>query len=335
MPEYLAPAVYVEEIDTGNKPIEGVSTSTAGMIGVTERGPAGVPILVTSYGEYVRWFGERLNRADFGDHCYLPHAVDGFFTNGGKRVFITRVEASGAARASFELHDHGGANSAATLLLRAAPVGTGTGDPGNTPIYVLDINSPGASALADDDHIRLGDDSDAEYRIIHKIEPAASTTHVPLSFPLSRAHASAVTVHQINRVPIAFPSTATALALASDAHASDNAIVVSGDAGDVATLAADQLIEIGDPFFNEYRFVRTATVDPNGVRVTLDAPLILDHAAAANAVRRLDINLANAAVPVDDDTLSVAALANDRVVYVTDRNNNFDRPKQRDHFRYR
>ena len=45
MPEYLAPAVYVEEIDTGNKPIEGVSTSTAGMIGVTERGPVNVPIL--------------------------------------------------------------------------------------------------------------------------------------------------------------------------------------------------------------------------------------------------------------------------------------------------
>ena len=46
---------------------------------------------MTSYGEYVRWFGERLNRADFGDHCYLPHAVEGFFTNGGKRVFIARV----------------------------------------------------------------------------------------------------------------------------------------------------------------------------------------------------------------------------------------------------
>jgi len=327
MPEYLAPAVYVEEIDTGNKPIEGVSTSTAGMIGVTERGPAGVPILVTSYGEYVRWFGERLNRADFGDHCYLPHAVDGFFTNGGKRVYITRVEASGATRASFELHDHGGADSAATLLLRAAPAGTGTGNTGDTPIYVLDINSPGASALADGDHIRLGDDSDAEYRIIHKIEPAASTTHVPLSFPLSRAHASAVTVHQINRVAVVFASTATALALANDAHSGDNSAVVSGDAGDVATLAADQLLEIGDPFFNEHRFIRTATVDPNDntrVTVTFDAPLILEHVAAANAVRRLDINLANAAVPVDDDTLTVAALANDRIVYVADRNNNFD-----------
>ena len=30
MPEYLAPGVYVEEIDTGAKPIEGVSTSTCG-----------------------------------------------------------------------------------------------------------------------------------------------------------------------------------------------------------------------------------------------------------------------------------------------------------------
>jgi uncharacterized protein len=325
MPEYLAPAVYVEEIDSGNKPIEGVSTSTAGMIGITERGPANVPILVTSYGEYVRWFGARLNRTDFGDHCYLPHAVEGFFTNGGKRVFITRVEASGATRASFELHDHGGAGSAATLLLRPAPADTGT--TGHTPIYVLDINTPGAGALADGDRIRMGDDSDAEYRIIATIEPAASTTHVPLGFPLRRAHASGVTVHQINRVTMAFPSTASALALADDAHGSDNAVVVSGDAGDIATLAAGQLLEIGDPFFSEHRFIRSAVIDPadnTRVRITLDASLVLEHAAAANTVRRLDIDLTNSAVPVDDDTLIVAALANDRVVYVTDRNNNFD-----------
>ena len=64
MPEYLAPDVYVEEIDTGSKPIEGVSTSTAGMLGVTERGPANVPILVTSYGEFARWFGGRARPAD-------------------------------------------------------------------------------------------------------------------------------------------------------------------------------------------------------------------------------------------------------------------------------
>src|SRR6185369_8600075 len=225
MPEYLAPAVYVEEIDTGNKPIEGVSTSTAGMIGVTERGPAGVPILVTSYGEYVRWFGERLNRADFGDHCYLPHAVEGFFTNGGKRVFITRVEANGAARASFELHDRGSANSAATALLRAAAAGSGTN--GNTPIYVLDINTPSAGALANGNRIRLGDDSDAEYRVVAAVQPAANSTHVALNVALSRGHGAGATVHHINRVIEAFPSTATALGLVQDANAGDNSIVVT------------------------------------------------------------------------------------------------------------
>src|SRR5580765_7372721 len=97
MPEYLSPAVYVEEVDTGSKPIEGVSTSTAAMVGVTERGPVDVPILITSFGEFRRWFGEYLNIDDFSNnnradrHCYLPTAVQGFFENGGKRVYVVRV----------------------------------------------------------------------------------------------------------------------------------------------------------------------------------------------------------------------------------------------------
>ena len=37
MPEYLSPGVYVEEVDTGNKPLEGVATSTVGYIGLSER----------------------------------------------------------------------------------------------------------------------------------------------------------------------------------------------------------------------------------------------------------------------------------------------------------
>ncbi len=36
MPEYLSPGVYVEEVEIGAKPIEGVSTSTAAFIGVAE-----------------------------------------------------------------------------------------------------------------------------------------------------------------------------------------------------------------------------------------------------------------------------------------------------------
>src|SRR5256885_3245590 len=147
MPEYLAPGVYVEEVDTGSKPIEGVSTSTAGIIGVTERGPVNVPILITSFGEFTRWFGERLNIADYSNgaqsHCYLPHAVEGFFTNGGKRLFVTRVlDTAAATSATFTLHDRGvAASSASTQLLRAVGEGTGTAAAG-PPLYVLNVNDP-------------------------------------------------------------------------------------------------------------------------------------------------------------------------------------------------
>lgn len=52
MPEYLAPGVYVEEIEIGAKPIEGVSTSTVGMIGVAKRGPLNKPALITGFAEF-------------------------------------------------------------------------------------------------------------------------------------------------------------------------------------------------------------------------------------------------------------------------------------------
>jgi phage tail sheath protein FI len=92
MPEYLAPGVYVEEINTGNQPIEGVSTSTVGFLGLTQRGPT-VPTLVTSFVDYVRTFGGYL------DKSYLPNAVEGFFLNGGKRCFVQRVYPGDAASA--------------------------------------------------------------------------------------------------------------------------------------------------------------------------------------------------------------------------------------------
>lgn len=91
MPEYLAPGVYVEEISTGPKPIEGVSTSNAGFVGGTERGPEYVK-LITSWLDFQRWYGGYVYQ-----QSYLPHAVQGFFDNGGKRCFITRVTGQGAS----------------------------------------------------------------------------------------------------------------------------------------------------------------------------------------------------------------------------------------------
>ena len=55
MPEYLSPGIFIEELE-GPKTIEGVSTSTAGFLGLTERGPVN-PVLVTSFEEFKRIFG--------------------------------------------------------------------------------------------------------------------------------------------------------------------------------------------------------------------------------------------------------------------------------------
>ena len=102
MPEYLAPGVYMEEIEIGAKPIEGVSTSTAGFLGETERGPT-VPRLITSWIQYQRIYGDF-----FGVDKYLPYAVKGFFDNGGKRCYIGRIVKKNTDTATITLKDDKG-----------------------------------------------------------------------------------------------------------------------------------------------------------------------------------------------------------------------------------
>jgi phage tail sheath protein FI len=100
VPEYLAPGVYIEEISIGAVPIEGVSTSTAAFLGETERGPVN-PTLVTGLEEYRRTFGHYRWKYAPGDErnesrSFMRHAAEGFFTNGGKRCFISRIIAAGS-----------------------------------------------------------------------------------------------------------------------------------------------------------------------------------------------------------------------------------------------
>ena len=100
MAEYLSPGVYVEEYDSGAVPMQGVSTSTAGFIGMAQRGPvSGKPQFVTSFADYKRAFGGYLSEAKFGEARFLPYAVEQFFLNGGSRAYIMRVAAEGAEAA--------------------------------------------------------------------------------------------------------------------------------------------------------------------------------------------------------------------------------------------
>ena len=77
MPNYLSPGVYVEEVEAGSRPIEGVGTSTAAFVGLAEKGPVNQPTLVTNWSQYAQTFG------GFLEGSYLAHSIYGYFLNGG------------------------------------------------------------------------------------------------------------------------------------------------------------------------------------------------------------------------------------------------------------
>jgi len=89
MPTYLSPGVYMEEVSSGSKPIEGVGTAVAAFVGFCEKGPVNEPTLVTNWTQYVATFGE------FVEGSYLAHSVYGYFLNGGGAAYVVRIGANG------------------------------------------------------------------------------------------------------------------------------------------------------------------------------------------------------------------------------------------------
>ena len=85
MAEYLSPAVYVEELSSGAKPIEAVGTSTAGFVGHAVKGPIGVATPINNFGEFVRRFG------GFFNNGFLAFAVKAFFDEGGRTCYVVRT----------------------------------------------------------------------------------------------------------------------------------------------------------------------------------------------------------------------------------------------------
>ncbi len=129
---YGAPGVYIEEQPSGSMPIEGVGTAVAAFVGFTERydveqgdptDPAGVkPQLVTSWPQYERVYG------GFARGAMLPHAVRGFFENGGSAAYICRIPGTNGA-------DGNGGSPTLTLPAAENP---------QTPSMQLSAVNPGA-----------------------------------------------------------------------------------------------------------------------------------------------------------------------------------------------
>ncbi|HSI79023.1 MAG TPA: phage tail sheath subtilisin-like domain-containing protein [Solirubrobacterales bacterium] len=98
MPTYLTPGVYVEEVPSQSKPIEGVGTSTAAFVGIAPGGPVNVPMRIANWTQFAKIYGDpqEPDNGPFMEGAYLAHAVYGFFQNGGNLCWVVRVGPSGA-----------------------------------------------------------------------------------------------------------------------------------------------------------------------------------------------------------------------------------------------
>lgn len=105
MVEYFAPGVYVEEYESGKRPIQGVGTNTAGFIGMANRGRiTGRPQRVTGMAEFHKYFGGYLGE-EYGEHCFLSYAVEQFFANGGNTCYVMRVGSADQACATIDIEE--------------------------------------------------------------------------------------------------------------------------------------------------------------------------------------------------------------------------------------
>ncbi len=136
---YFSPGVYVEEVDRGPKPIEGVGTAVAAFVGFAEKGPVGQPTLVTNWTQFTTEFG------GFIKGGFLAPAVYGYFNNGGTSCYITRLpgEITTDGRAGT-----GAAAGAATPAALPAPsvvlLSRGT----NAPTLEFQALEPGATDIS-------------------------------------------------------------------------------------------------------------------------------------------------------------------------------------------
>ncbi len=122
MPTYLSPGVYMEEVSSGSKPIEGVGTAVASFVGFAEKGPANEPLLITNWTQFTQTFGE------FIPGSYLAHAVYGYFLNGGGAAYVVRVggedgPAPPTALAELSSGQDGGKPPLTIKALEAGPIG--------------------------------------------------------------------------------------------------------------------------------------------------------------------------------------------------------------------
>jgi phage tail sheath protein FI len=87
------PRVYIEEVPSASKPIEGVGTSIAAFVGFAPGGPVSRPLRISSWTQFAKIYSgvQQPEAGPFMPGAYLAHAVRGFFENGGRVCWTVRA----------------------------------------------------------------------------------------------------------------------------------------------------------------------------------------------------------------------------------------------------
>jgi len=96
----ISPGVYTRENDRSYITPAPIAAGAA-FVGPTVKGPNNQPLIVTSYSDYVRKFGETFLSASNKSYEFLTSvAVKNYFQNGGQTALITRVVSGTYSRAA-------------------------------------------------------------------------------------------------------------------------------------------------------------------------------------------------------------------------------------------
>lgn len=212
MSPQLSPGVMVRETDFSFY-VKQISTSSAAMVGIAERGPINKPVLVTSWEQFINTFGGYIAAG------YLAYAARAFFDNGGAVLWVNRIAHLDNPTDKSTLTAE---KSSITLSGRdAVSASLQTGTPGtNAIIWTAQAPGIGGNAVS--------------------IALVAEGNDTPLSVEVIN---TVVTVHLATDGTGVVTSTADEVAAAVMGHHSASVLVsaITEDTGVVTAVVADNL----------------------------------------------------------------------------------------------
>lgn len=232
MPTYQHPGVYLEEISSGVRPIEGVATSIAAFVGEARRGDVGVPTLIHSLDEYLSLYATAGSAKE-----WMDLSVGAFYRNGGRDAYIVRVarKDGSTAAASLALKATSGTAEVDTILVQATSEGewgdslrvrvTRPSDDSSDPRFTLEIG-------------RLETVGDRRSFVVDELYPGLSMNDRDLSYAIDTVNSASRSV-RLDLATAAGSAAATKGTLAGRALSSTNKDYFSKAISDKSTLLVD------------------------------------------------------------------------------------------------